>query len=419
VRPPRFVRKIVLRLIERENYTLIKTGALEHERAAADANLRRLQASGLLEPPPSQNRTERKGAAVRPLKRMTSAADFAGDTTIDKAWIEQLLASDDFAAIEQKFRDYPADSFVSSTQRTFLFCLIRAMKPQVVAEIGTAFCGTAEVIARALWENGTGLLYTTDPFGAGRAPPIIRTWPGPLQGVTRFYPLSSMDFFIALSETKTSMDVAFVDGDHDFEFAYFDVQMAARLLRPGGIMVIDNSNQTGPYYAAARFLHDNPDWSELGDAVAGLGPARPFSTPRSSLPKSDCLILKAPGAYSIGHVPRTSGLIESAPRIAGFSVRIQTREFRGDLHYRAILRAFRNRNLEIEECTRTGTCTLDSATTGPALEHLFDQPLASLMHARYDDCVHRLEIELAWEGPETQQVLQLSAPPTPIAGDAS
>jgi hypothetical protein len=83
------------------------------------------------------------------------------------------------------------------------------------------------------------------------------------------------------------------------------------------------------------------------------------------------------------------------------------------------LRAFRNQNLEIEEYTRTGKFTLDSATTGPAPEHRFDRPLVSLMHERQGDCLHTLEIELAWDGPQTQRVLPLSAPPTPIPGDAS
>jgi predicted O-methyltransferase YrrM len=355
---------------------------------------------------------------MRPLEKMTSEAYFAGDPAIDREWIEKLLASENFAAIESQFRDYPSDSLVSSTERAFLFCLIRAMKPQAVVEIGTAFCGTAELIARALLENGTGLLYTTDPFGAGRAPPIIGKWPERLRDVTRFYPLSSMDFFIMLSEAKTPLDIAFIDGDHDFEFAYFDVLMAGRLLRPGGIMIIDNSNQTGPYYAAAQFLHDNPDWIELGDALTGSGPSHPFSTPRSSLPKSDCLVLKAPAAYSIGRLPRTTGQLAASSRIAGFSSSIETREFRGTLHYQMILRAFRSANREIEEYKSVGRIALDASITGRVLTHRLDEPLVSHLNERHGDCSHTVEIELAWEGTPAQRTLHLSAAPRPLAGDA-
>jgi predicted O-methyltransferase YrrM len=408
----------VLGLVERANYTLTRTDILEEERRAAEANLRRLQASGLLQPPRPDGRPERKGGAVRLLEKVTREADFAGDPTIDKEWIEKLLASDNFAAIETQFRDYPSDSFVSGTHRAFLFCLIRAMKPQAVAEIGTAFGGTAELIARALWENGAGLLYTTDPFGAGRAPPIIRKWPEPLQDITRFYPLSSMDFFIVLSKEKTSLDIAFIDGDHDFEFAYFDVLMAGRLLRPGGIMVIDNSSQTGPYYAAAQFLRDNPDWIELGDALAGSRLSHPFSAPRSSLAKSDCLVLKAPEAYSVGQLPRTTGQLAADSRTEGFSSNIETREFRGLLHYQVTLRAFRSGNREIEEYKSAGKIALDSSMTGRMLTHQLDEPLVSRLNERHGDCSHTLEIELAWEGAGAQRTLHLSAAPQPLAGDA-
>lgn len=64
------------------------------------------------------------------------------------------------------------------------------------------------------------------------------------------------------------LDLILIDGNHDFEFALFDLQMAARLMRPGGIVVMDNAEQSGPFYAAKQFLDRNPAWRELGRCIA-------------------------------------------------------------------------------------------------------------------------------------------------------
>jgi predicted O-methyltransferase YrrM len=439
---------MVLRLLQRANYAVIHADALERERHAAAVNFQRLRALGVIDEAgnaitipsapagpsaPGSAENDPQAAAldagggtapapdapiVRPLEKSTDDADFADNPSIDKKWVEGLITSKHFAAVIAKYYGYPAGSFVSDMERAFLFCLVRAMKPQAVAEIGTAFCGTAELIARALWENGTGVLHTTDPFGAERAPLIISRWPEPLRKLTQFHPKSSMDFFMALAEAKVRLDIAFIDGDHDFEFAYYDVLMAARLLRPGGIMVIDNSDQTGPYYAAAQFLHDNPDWVELGNALTGFRLSHPFSAPRSSLPKSDCLIIKAPEIYPVGRLPRTTAQFATSSRVAGFSSNIETPKFHGLLHYRLTLRAFRDGNREIEEYKRAGKITLDSSTTGHALTCLLDEPLVSHLNERHGDCHHTLEIELAWEGPDTQRTIHLSAAPLPLVGEA-
>jgi len=75
------------------------------------------------------------------------------------------------------FANYPRQSLMSDHSRTVLFSLVQMHRPQVVVEIGTLYAGTTEVLARALWENGDGIIYTTDPFGAERCPDIIATWP--------------------------------------------------------------------------------------------------------------------------------------------------------------------------------------------------------------------------------------------------
>jgi predicted O-methyltransferase YrrM len=435
------LKSMVLHLLQRANYAVIHADVLEQERHAATIHLERLQALGEIDAADARaaaaaNKDERErpkldekgqpeaaaeapaAAAekldIRPLAKISRDEDFA--FAIDREWIRRLLTSDRFRATQTEFQTYPRLSFVHNIERAFLFCLVRAMKPRAVAEIGTAFCGTSEIIARALWENGTGVLHTTDPFGAERCPPIFQQWPQPLQDTVRFYVKSSMDFFLELADKNTTLDIAFVDGNHDLEFAYFDIMLAARLLRPGGIMIIDNSEQSGPYYAAVQFIQHNPDWIELGEAISGFDTSQPFLTERSSVPSGGFLILRAPDHYCVGNVPRSTGQVPvlGSP-IDGVTSTIESEEFRGTMHYQIIFRAFRSGNREIEEYKRMGCMRLDAATTGRTLALRLDEPLVSHLNERHGDCRHTLEIELAWEAAAGEQsTIRLSAAPLPL-----
>jgi hypothetical protein len=62
------------------------------------------------------------------------------------------------------FEHYPPSSFMYGASRPTLFALIRLLRPREVAEVGTLFAGTAELIARALWENGGGILHSRTPM---------------------------------------------------------------------------------------------------------------------------------------------------------------------------------------------------------------------------------------------------------------
>ena len=47
-----------------------------------------------------------------------------------------------------------------------------------------------------------------------------------------------MDFFARMVLEGKVFDLLLIDGNHDYEYALFDLQMAARLVRPGGIVVM-------------------------------------------------------------------------------------------------------------------------------------------------------------------------------------
>ena len=94
------------------------------------------------------------------------------------------------------------------------------------------------------------------------------------------------------------------NGNHDFEYALFDLQMAAKLLRPGGVIVMDNAEQTGPYQASRTFLARHAAWRELGNAVASYDALNPFDATRASVPGTTFILLQAPDHVAGRHAPR-------------------------------------------------------------------------------------------------------------------
>jgi predicted O-methyltransferase YrrM len=342
-------------------------------------------------------------SSVRPL---AAIADFSGTS------IREAMTTPAYAAVLAYFAEQ-RQALMSDHSRAVLFSLIRMHRPQVVAEIGTLYAGTTEIMARALWENGTGIVYTTDPFGAERCPGIIATWPTDLREITRFYPLSSMDFFLELERQKVALDMVLVDGNHDYEFALFDLLMAARSLRPGGIVIMDNAEQSGPFHAARTFLGANPAWVELGNAVAAYDPSAPFRQPRTSVPGTTFLLLQAPAHLSIGLGPHSWGQMRtSTPTLAGLSLDLAAQATAGTLHYQGILRVFAEGNRDVHELKSDGTIRLQQDGPAATVEHRFKEPLRSDMPEPEH---YTFEIELSWQADAGASPLALTKIPGPLA----
>jgi predicted O-methyltransferase YrrM len=241
---------------------------------------------------------------MRPAERILDHAVERSELTT--ASIEAWLGSPDYQVEEEYFREYPVNSLLPKASRCLIHHCIRTLRPKVVVEIGTYKAGTAELIARALWENGDGKLFTTDPFGVhAERLKTIASWPSELQPHVQAVSAHSMEFFFALEGAGGKIDLAFVDGDHDYEVALFDIQMAARNMRRGGTLLVDNAEQSGVAFAAYDFLLKNPDWSVIGfDFRTTLGlPEGPFArcNDRSFAPQllASTSILRAPDSYSV------------------------------------------------------------------------------------------------------------------------
>lgn len=112
----------------------------------------------------------------------------------------------------------------TNSHKFLIYGLIRSLKPEVVVEVGCFVGGTSVWIARALQENGTGMLYAIDDFslskdskqilsynlGACNVGPVVRLIEGRSDEV----------------EWPVKVDFAFVDGLHSYEGCKRDVEKA-------------------------------------------------------------------------------------------------------------------------------------------------------------------------------------------------
>lgn len=350
---------------------------------------------------------------VRPLVPIAPEIDSAIPVTPE--WLASLPGSEPYRRLLEYFREWPARSFMTAHSRAVLFALVRALRPQVVVEVGTLFAGTTEVLARALWENGRGMVHTTDPFGAERCPATIGSWQPDLRARTRYHALNSMDFFAWLDTNKVRPDLVLVDGNHDYEFALFDLLMSARLLRPGGIVIMDNAEQTGPFRATREFLAANAAWRELGSSVANYAPSVPFDEKRSSVPGTTFVVVQSPTHITLGHGPASWG--QSRTELAavdGFALQLPAQRTSGVLHYQVIFRAFGDANRDGRELRSIGSIRLDLAGEPLELRHGIAERLDCSSFSRYPDAIYTFEVDLSWQPDGASAPLALGTLPSPI-----
>lgn len=322
--------------------------------------------------------------------------------------LTQALNDIQGTALRQYFDNYPPSSLMSSTSRAAMFALIRMLRPKCIAEIGTYRAGGTEVMARALWANGEGVLHTADPYGSDTAASIIATWPAELRDRVQFHPLNSMEFLIRLRQQQAVLDFVLIDGDHDFEPVLFDLQMAAKLLRPSGIIVLNDAVQSGPFQAVRTFLAANPAWTEIGTAVACYDENSPFVGQRVSQADTNFLILQAPDHLSVGAVPRSSGQVAIAyPAVDELVFDALPQATRGTLHYRVILRLFGDG--PPKEVKALGRLEIDLDGSPTSIGRALDPPLAIEVPENVESWKCTMEIEFCWQAEQGSAPLALAA----------
>jgi predicted O-methyltransferase YrrM len=319
--------------------------------------------------------------------------------------VPQIFEAPEFAETQRYFAESPSvhRSLLTSTAQALLYTVIRNQQPEHVVEIGTYNGGTAETMGRALHGNGHGTLHTVSPFDAERFGNNYRWWPDALKARVRYHAMNSMDFFILAETRKLALDLVLVDGNHDYEFACFDIQSAARRLTRGGFIFIDNVAQAGPFLAAAEFYAANPDWIDCGVRLLGTACERAFDRDRANVPVTDFFVFRAPAYFTAGAKPQSFGDIDwSGAPVRGLRLSLADGQGVGTLRAQCILRAFSDARIE----ELIGEIAEQIHGDSAEVEIEFASPIA----ADGEFLFYRVETWLIWTGPSPLRLAKLPSP---------
>lgn len=140
-----------------------------------------------------------------------------------------------------------------------------------VVEIGLAYAGSALAVGEALLRAGsrTPRHVVIDPFqytaydGVGWE---LLARAG-LEGVAELVTEPSQRFLARLADAGFAADAAFVDGSHHFHNVFVDLHFLGEIVRPGGIVLLDDVWWPS-VSAAAAYFETNLGWRPVPGALA-------------------------------------------------------------------------------------------------------------------------------------------------------
>jgi predicted O-methyltransferase YrrM len=343
-----------------------------------------------------------KGLAIKPISDIAFPKI---DLATSKNPIAEILGAPEIDATKTYFYDNPASerSLISSQSQALLYSLIRNLRPEYVFEIGTYKAGTTEAICRALLANDKGTAHAVDPFQGEYIAAVLKFWPPELFRHVRLHMKDSMAFFGDMERQRIHPELVFVDGNHEYEYAAFDIACGARLLAPGGFIFVDNISQPGPFFAARDFLAANTGWRELGNTATHYNRDKAFDNGRGTVAETDFMILRAPMTYGVGERPfnivRTRW---STSKVAGVRLKFVPPDQAGCLTVQVVLRGF---GMVPAETTAEATVQVEAGANELSVT------LAPPAQVEGQFVYFTVEPWLIWHG---TQPLQLLAAPEPF-----
>lgn len=139
-------------------------------------------------------------------------------------------------------REVPQDDSTSLEEKMILYEEIKKLKPQVVVETGTHRGLTTLYMLHALWENGTGHLYTADPFEWG-AKGNFRKIPELEQYVT-YQQVRGSELITGISN---EIQFAFIDGFHEKKEVLEEMNVLLPKLADKAVVYLHDTNGSNEY----------------------------------------------------------------------------------------------------------------------------------------------------------------------------
>ena len=139
---------------------------------------------------------------------------------------------------EQIEKEVPRDDAADFGEQMILYSLIRAIKPNIVVEVGTHKGMTSLYMAHALYDNGIGVLHTCDPFEWGQQG-NFRKFPE-LEKLIKFYPIKGEELDV------DEIDILFLDGYHEYEYVERELKHFIPRLSEKGIIIFHDCKGDKP-----------------------------------------------------------------------------------------------------------------------------------------------------------------------------
>jgi predicted O-methyltransferase YrrM len=141
-------------------------------------------------------------------------------------------------------------------------------------EVGMAWgLSTLHVIEALLTNGATGRAHVViDPMQSSRFHNAARRSlrDNGVEAMVEFHEAPSDLVLPRLISEGRQFDFAFIDGDHRFEAAFLDVVLVDRLLRPGGVVAIDDT-WSHPVYLACKFLEVYFHYTPVAEQLKPIG----------------------------------------------------------------------------------------------------------------------------------------------------